>query len=547
MRRYTLLIILFLLSVIYHPSFAQNLDDDSLTSYIIKAAKKGDLKAQKYLVERYIQGDKGFKKNVEEAYVWAQILAENGDSDAQYFLASNQNIKPYVENKGKGQFFWLEQAALNSHPKALEEYGTYLFKKEEYNKAIPFLRKAAIDASSLYSLFLLAQISHLGLGVKVDMETAMQEYEAVTYLSETIESNDIDHTYKIPDFVFDAYKQMALYKAENKDFQSGLDYINKALNKNKWNKKTLQYVSLLDTRATIYLYAEQTNKCIEDWKRINNLYPDYIREVNTILTNVMTGNIDYLIPETNQAAHNTLAVIVANENYKRVPNVPHALNDGIILKKYLERTFGIPKDNIEYLEDASLNDIKYALGNVAQKCKAFKDQMSVIIYYAGHGVPDEKTNEAYLLPVDGFGTDPSSGINMEDFYEDLSQMPAKSVIVLLDACFSGAKRDGGMLMATRGITIKPNIKVPDGKLIVLSATSEDQTAFPIEEQKHGLFTYTLLRKIQETNGDITWGELADYVTETVKTRSIDLNGKLQTPTVSVSTSMKDIWRNIQLR
>lgn len=89
--------------------------------------------------------------------------------------------------------------------------------------------------------------------------------------------------------------------------------------------------------------------------------------------------------------------------------------------------------------------------------------------------------------------------------------------------------------------------VPDGKMIVFSATSNDETAFPIEGQRHGLFTYTLLRKIQETGGDITWGELSDYVTETVKNRSIDLNGKLQTPTVSVSSSLRDSWRDLKIR
>ena len=261
----------------------------------------------------------------------------------------------------------------------------------------------------------------------------------------------------------------------------------------------------------------------------------------------MTGNVDYLIPKSNRVYDNILAIVIANENYKRVPNVPHAINDGAVFKKYLISTFGIPEENVEYLEDASLNDIKYALANVSQRCNAFKNQVSVIVYYAGHGVPDDKTAEAFLLPVDGFGTDPSSGINLDDFYASLSEMPAKSIVVLLDACFSGAKRDGGMLMATRGITIKPKMQVPDGNLIVLSATSNDETAFPIEQQKHGLFTYTLLRKIQETGGDITWGELADYVTATVKNRSIDINGKLQTPTVSVSSSMKDIWRNLKLR
>lgn len=522
------------------------MNDYDLTTHIITAAEKGDQKAQRYLVINYLEGRNGFKKNVEEAYKWAQILAENGDEEAQYLLASDETLKPYVENKGKGQVFWLEQAAIHSQPNALEDYGVYLFQNKEYNKAIPFLRKAAMDASSLYSLYLLAKIDHEGLGVKQDIETAMQEYGAVTYLSETIEGIDDSHSYIIPDFVFDAYNKVARYRAEQKDFQGALENINKALNKTKWNKNTLQYVSLLDTRGTIYLFSEQSKKCNEDWNQILNLYPDYIHEANTFLTNVMTGNVDYLIPETNHISSHTYALVIANENYKRVPNVPHAINDGLIFKKYANKTFGIPNENIEYLEDASLNDIKYAINNLSQKCEASPNNLSLIIYYAGHGVPDENSSEAYLLPTDGFGTDPSSGLNLSDFYQQLSSMKANSVIVILDACFSGAKRDGGMLMATRGITIKPKFNIPDGKLIIFSATSDDQTAFPIEEQKHGLFTYTLLKKIQETEGNISWGELSDFVSETVKTKSIDLNGKLQSPTVSVSASIKDTWRNIRI-
>lgn len=282
---------------------------------------------------------------------------------------------------------------------------------------------------------------------------------------------------------------------------------------------------------------------MERYKKI-----DYNAESSeSILAAAFGDNIDFAVPVTSIISPYTCAILIANENYKRVPVVPYAINDGLVFKKYLTSTFGIQENNIEYIEDASLNDIKYAINNIYQKCLSAPEQYSVIVYYAGHGVPDEKTAEAFLLPIDGFGTDSSSGLSLDDLYASLSEIPAKSIIVLLDACFSGAKRDGGMLMATRGITIKPKMHVPDGKLIVLSATSNDETAFPIEQQKHGLFTYTLLRKIQETGGDITWGELADYVTETVKSRSIDLNGKLQTPTVSVSQSIKDTWKNIKLR
>lgn len=305
--------------------------------------------------------------------------------------------------------------------------------------------------------------------------------------------------------------------------------------------------SFYEDKGILYLNEGNISEATKMWNKTVDTSLVYAQESTSELARVMNHSIDYGIPIASMQQKNTYAVVIANENYKRVPNVPFAHNDGNIFRKYLISAFGIPEDNIEYLEDASLNDMKYALANIAQRCSAFRDQVSVIVYYAGHGVPDDKTAEAFLLPVDGFGTDPSSGLNLDDFYASLSKMPAKSVIVLLDACFSGAKRDGGMLMSTRGITIKPKMQVPDGKLIVLSATSNDETAFPIEQQKHGLFTYTLLRKIQESGEDLTWGNLADYVIETVKNRSIDLNGKLQTPTVSVSTSMKGIWRNIRLR
>lgn len=511
--------------------------------YLIKAADRGDINAQKYLVGCYLKGDKGILQNFSEAYKWMVMVAEQGDSIAQYELATNDKLKNYVENRGLGQRYWLEQAAKSNHPLALEKYGECLYSEKEYNKAIPVLMEAARSASSLKSLYYLGKCYSFGLGVKQDKMVAAQHFLLTTKLGEMVNCNE---EYIIAAYYENAYNYM-LGDGVEVNLDLALQNINTALAKTDSPKKSRNYSLLYDLKGGIKLLMGDDGAAKKIWDEIIEIDPEFPSEANTFLSSAMTGNVDYFIPSYDRSNSLTYAIVIANENYKRVPNVPHAINDGTIFKKYLISSFGIPKDNIEYLEDASLNDIKYALANVSQRCNAFKDQVSIIIYYAGHGIPDDKTAEAYLLPVDGFGTDPSSGLNLDDLYAALSEMPAKSVVVLLDACFSGVKRDGGMLMATRGITIKPKMQVPDGKLIVLSATSNDETAFPIEQQKHGLFTYTMLRKIQETGGDITWGELADYVTETVKNRSIELNGKLQTPTVSVSQSIKDTWKNIKLR
>lgn len=513
--------------------------------FLIRAAEAGDIQAQKYLAKCYITGEKDYiPKNLSEGYKWIVKVAEQGDSLAQYELAINDELKPYVDGQGLGQLYWLERASNSGHPNALQLYGEYLYTNKQFDKAISVLQRAVMKGHSLLSAYYLGLCYKYGYGVKVDAKMAAQHFDFVIKVSETV--NKIEGEFVISAY-FESAQNYMFGNGIERDYDRAIYNINKALKNTSYSKGNRNYSLLLDTKGGIYLLMGHDNEAKQIWNEISRSDPSFSKESKTFFNMAMTENVDYFIPSSNGRSLNTYAIVIANENYKRVPNVPYAINDGKIFYKYLMSSFGVPEGNIEYLEDASLNDIKYALNNVAQRCQAFKDQCSVIVYYAGHGVPDDKTAEAFLLPVDGFGTDPSSGLNLDDFYATLSEMQAKSVVVLLDACFSGAKRDGGMLMATRGITIKPKMHVPDGKLIVLSATSNEETAFPIEDQKHGLFTYTLLRKIQETGGDITWGELADHVTETVKNRSIDLNGKLQTPTVSVSSSMKEIWRNLKLR
>ena len=89
----------------------------------------------------------------------------------------------------------------------------------------------------------------------------------------------------------------------------------------------------------------------------------------------------------------------------------------------------------------------------------------------------------------------------------LSAAPAESVTVFLDACFSGTKRESGMLASARGVAIKVRDEVPQGKLVVFTAAQGDETAYQYAEKGHGMFTYFLLKKLQESKGDVTLGEL----------------------------------------
>ena len=266
-----------------------------------------------------------------------------------------------------------------------------------------------------------------------------------------------------------------------------------------------------------------------------------------IVTKSLTSDVDKNIPQSTKRNDKTFAVIIANENYRNEAQVPYALNDGKIFRQYCQQTLGLPEKNIHYVPDATLNGLRSEINWLKQVLEAYDGQAKVIFYYAGHGVPNESTQSAYLLPVDGFGSDITTGYLLDDLYQTLGNLPSAGITMFLDACFSGAKREGDMMAAARAVAIKVKKNVPVGNMVVFAAAQSDETAYQNNEEKHGLFTYFLLKKLQDTQGNVTLKELGDYITKEVRENSIVLNRKSQTPSVIPSASLMDTWQNWKLQ
>jgi uncharacterized caspase-like protein len=164
---------------------------------------------------------------------------------------------------------------------------------------------------------------------------------------------------------------------------------------------------------------------------------------------------------------------------------------------------GYPEENVISLtnDHAALGDfVKYFekwLPNNVEKGS------TVFIYYSGHGAPNPKTSDAYLVPYDG---DPSfideTGYSLKRMYSALGNLPAKEIIVALDSCFSGA---GGRSVIAKGsrplvMNLHANIALPKN-MTVLSASAGDQISSTYDEKGHGLFTYFMLKGIK--NEDVT--------------------------------------------
>lgn len=261
---------------------------------------------------------------------------------------------------------------------------------------------------------------------------------------------------------------------------------------------------------------------------------------------IQTSDVDTNIPKTSLRSDNTFAVIIANENYRREKVVDYAVNDGKTFYEYCKQTLGIPGKNIRICTDATFLDMKAEIEWLTDISKMYAGEAKLMFYYAGHGIPDEGTKDAYLLPVDGMGSNPSTGYKLSDLYTALGESNSKSSVVFLDACFSGAQRNGEMMASARGVAIKAKAAAPKGNMVVLSAATGDETAYPYYEKGHGMFTYFLLKILQDTKGQATLGEISEYVTTQVGRKSIVENSKSQTPTASASITITDDWKSMKL-
>ena len=234
---------------------------------------------------------------------------------------------------------------------------------------------------------------------------------------------------------------------------------------------------------------------------------------------------------------NAYAIVIGIEQYRqKLPKAEFAVSDAKLVSEYLFKVMGYPEQNIVTLtnEHASKGDFeKYFekwLSNNVEK------DSTVFVYYSGHGAPNPKTSDAYLVPYDG---DPSfidqTGYSLKRMYDALGKLPAKEIIVALDSCFSGA---GGRSVLAKGarplvMDLQSNL-VLSKNMTVLSASSGDQISSTYDEKGHGLFTYFLLKGIKnedvvKKDGALDINELHAYIKPQVERIARKQYNNEQTP------------------
>ena len=224
-----------------------------------------------------------------------------------------------------------------------------------------------------------------------------------------------------------------------------------------------------------------------------------------------------------------IAVIIGNANYKKqgkdIPNVNPAYADAAGIKQYFMKAKGIKEGNIIYLKDATGSQLASVFGNEkSYKGRLFNyiksNKSNVYIYYAGHGAPG-KQGDAYLVPSDTDSqTIQFTGYQLSTLYSNLGKLPAKSVTVILEACFSGGSQSGSLISKASPIIIAPKKTMIPVNVKVIAAGSERQMASWEQDSSHSLFTKYFLKAMSgegdaNKDGKVSDSELKEYLSDTM--------------------------------
>ena len=265
---------------------------------------------------------------------------------------------------------------------------------------------------------------------------------------------------------------------------------------------------------------------------------------------VFNSDVDYNIPVTKGGKNdNTVAIVIGNQLYQHMPTVEYAMQDAKKVAEYCEKTLGIPHRQILYLPNATYGAIRNLMkNNLPNIASAFDGEIKLIFYYAGHGTPGEdkdKRDDAFIIPTDAENAQSTSLYSTSELFADLQQTGANQITVFMDACFTGTDRSGQSIYSGSRIVVKKPKIGPKGNMVVFSSTDVNQSAWPLRAQNHGLFTYYLLKQLQETQGDVSLEQLWQAVQRNVK-REAALEMHKQTPTYESSPIVGDAWKTWKL-
>ncbi|MBI5597804.1 MAG: SEL1-like repeat protein [Elusimicrobia bacterium] len=480
--------------MLYRLGNGVGLDLEKAAVWYAKAAAQGDAPAQNELCTMLLEG-KGVDQDFVKALAMCRKAAVNGEMDSQYRmgLMYHQGYGTAIDPKTAA--VWYRRAAERNQPEAQANLGVlYLtgsgVAKDE-KAAAEWLTKAA-EWGNIPAQATLAGMYLEGTGV------VKNETEAAVLYRKAAEGG-----------IASAQSMLGWM------LQTGTGVPQDAAEALAWYRKAAEQGDETAKVNLASLSAEAPQAPAQP-----------APAPKTISSDVDAPG--YALPE-NPAS---FAVVVGVERYASLPAAEFAERDAEAVRAHL-MALGTPARNIYFLSGPLATRAKLAQALNTWLPNRVKEDSTVFFFYSGHGAPDPASGQAYLVPADGDPEDlDSTAYPLRELYARLGKLKARSVVVALDSCFSGAGGRSVIAKGTRPLVVSVEAAELPERVVALTASDKNQVSGTLDEQGHGAFTYYLLKGLsgaaKNEGGHVTVQSLHGYLTPKVQDAA-RLKNRDQTP------------------
>lgn len=168
------------------------------------------------------------------------------------------------------------------------------------------------------------------------------------------------------------------------------------------------------------------------FKLISTEYPDLRTPiVKSIVTN------EAIIQKAEKPKY--YAILLAIDNYRNnsasLMDLNNPISDANNLKKYLITNYSFKEENVHLLKNPQRSEIINLFEKMAD---VLSEKDNFLIFYAGHGVWDDKLNIGYWLSSDATVESKTNWISNSTIREYIAGLNTKHTLLISDACFSGS-------------------------------------------------------------------------------------------------------------
>jgi hypothetical protein len=141
-----------------------------------------------------------------------------------------------------------------------------------------------------------------------------------------------------------------------------------------------------------------------------------------------------LVEELGERKYHALIIGIEDYNDERIEDLDHPIKDGTVLLDVLTSAYTFESENVIFLKNPRREDI---IENLDRLSNLVQKTDNLLIFYAGHGIWNEKLNQGYWLPRDASISSKSYWLSNSTIRDYIGGINSKHTLLITDACFSG--------------------------------------------------------------------------------------------------------------